>query len=82
MHIVSNFKYFEAEGEKKENRAQVSCDPWKLIQKPHTKVVAGGKTGVEMTMVEGDRRQEDNIIGENVVLLLYTRFIMSVGICL
>ena len=38
------------------------------------------KTGVELIMMEGNRNQEVNIIGENMLLLLYTKFVMSVGI--
>ena len=38
------------------------------------------KTGVELTMMEGNRKQEVDIIGENMPMLLYTTFVMSVGI--
>ena len=59
---------------------QVSCGPWKLIQKPHPKVDDVKKTGVELTMMAGNTDQEDDIIGENISMLLYTMLVMSVGI--
>ena len=33
-----------------------------------------------LTMMEGDRNQEVNIIGENMLLLLYKTFVIGVGI--
>ena len=38
------------------------------------------KTGVELTMIEFNRHHELDFIGENMLLLLYPRFVMSVGI--
>ena len=38
------------------------------------------KTDVELTMMESNRNQDVDFIGENMLLLLYTRFVMSVGI--
>ena len=38
------------------------------------------KTGVELTMMEGNRNQEVDIIEENISMLLYTTVVMSVGI--
>ena len=38
------------------------------------------KTGVELTMMAGNTDQEDDIIGENISMLLYTMFVMGVGI--
>ena len=52
----------------------------KLFQKPHTKVADVKKTGVELTMMEGNRNQEGDIIGENISMLIYTTFVMTVGI--
>ena len=52
----------------------------KLFQKPHTKVADVKKTGVELTMMGGQRDQEVDIIGENISMLLYTLFVMTVGI--
>ena len=52
----------------------------KLFQKPHTKVADVKKTGVELTMMAGNTDQEDDIIGENISMLLYTMLVMSVGI--
>ena len=38
------------------------------------------KTGVELTMMVGNRNQEVDIVGENISMLLYTLFVMTVGI--
>jgi len=38
------------------------------------------KTGVELTMMAGNADQEDDIIGENISMLLYTMLVMSVGL--
>ena len=60
-------------------KERLSRGPWKLIQKPHMKVDDGGKTGVELTMMGGNRNQGVDIIGESILMLLYTRFVMGVG---
>ena len=52
----------------------------KIFKKPRTKVADVKKTGVELTMMESNRNQEVNFIGENILLFLYTRFVMSLGI--
>ena len=52
----------------------------KLFEKPHTKVDNGEKAGVELTLMGGNRDQDVDIIGENISILLYITFIMSVGI--
>ena len=39
----------------------------------------GEKTGVELTVMEGNRNQGVDIIGESILMLLYTRFVMGVG---
>ena len=44
------------------------------------KVADAKKTGVESAMMAGNKHQEDDIIGENISMLLYTTFVMSVGI--
>ena len=44
------------------------------------KVDDGGKTGVELTMKEGNRDQEDDIIGEIISMILYAMLVMTVGI--
>jgi len=36
------------------------------------------KTGVELIMMGGKRNQCVDIIGENMLMLLYTRFVMGV----
>ena len=38
------------------------------------------KTGAELTMMAGNTDQEDDIIGENISMLLYTMLVMTVGI--
>jgi len=38
------------------------------------------KTGVELTMMEFDRHQDVDIIGENISMLLYTMLVISVGL--
>ena len=43
------------------------------------KVDDGEKTGVELTMKEGNRDQEDDIIGEIISMILYARFVMGAG---
>ena len=60
-------------------REEVSRGTWKLFQKPHMKVDDGVKTGVELIMMGGNRYQGVIIIGESILLLLYTRFVMGVG---
>ena len=52
----------------------------RLFQKPHTKVDDGKKAGVELTIMGGKRDQEVDIVGENISMLLYTLFVMTVGI--
>ena len=52
----------------------------KLFQKPHTKVADVEKTGVELTVMAFDRHQEVDFIRENISMLLYTLFVMTVGI--
>ena len=52
----------------------------KIFQKPHAKVDDVKKTGVELTMMAFDRHQEVDFIGENISMLLYTMFVMTVGI--
>ena len=52
----------------------------KLFKKQHTKVVDVKKTGVELTVMAFDRHQEVDFIGENISMLLYTTFVMTVGI--
>ena len=37
------------------------------------------KTVVELTIMAGNRDQEDDIIGENISMLLYTTFVMTGG---
>ena len=44
------------------------------------KVDKGGKIGVELTIMEGNRNQGVDIIVESMLELLYTRFIMGVGL--
>ena len=44
------------------------------------KVADMKKTDVELTVMAGNRNQEDDIIGENTSMLLYTMLVMSVGI--
>ena len=60
-------------------REKVSSGTWKLFQKPHMKVDDGEKTGVKVTVMEGNRNQGIVIIGEIILMLLYTRFVMGVG---
>ena len=38
------------------------------------------KTGVELTMMTSNRNQEVGIIAENISMLLYTLFVMTVGV--
>ena len=38
------------------------------------------KNDVELTIIEGNKHQKDDIIGENTSKLLYAMFVMSVGI--
>ena len=52
----------------------------KLFQKPHTKVADVKKTGVELTMMAGNRHQEVDFIGEIVSKILYVMLVMTVGI--
>ena len=52
----------------------------KLFQKPHTKVADVKKTGVELTVMAGNKDQEVDFIGEIVSKILYTTFVMTVGI--
>ena len=44
------------------------------------KVDDGEKTGVELTMKEGNRDQKDDIIGEIISMILYAMLVMTVGI--
>ena len=44
------------------------------------KVDDGEKTGVELTMKEGNRDQKDGIIGEIISMILYAMLVMTVGI--
>ena len=60
-------------------REKVSCGTRKLFQKPHMKVDGGEKTGVEFTMMGDNRNQGVGIIGESILLLLYTRIVMEVA---
>mmetsp|Transcript_39263 Transcript_39263/g.44861 ORF Transcript_39263/g.44861 Transcript_39263/m.44861 type:complete len:86 (-) Transcript_39263:590-847(-) len=83
MHIASAFKFLEDREGKKYTCVHVSrvlLKLKKIFQKPHTKVADVKKTGVELTMMEFDRHQEVDFIGENMLLLLYSRFVMSIGI--
>ena len=56
------------------------CGPWKLIKKPHMKVADSEKTDVELTMMGDNRNQGVDIIGESILLLFYTRFVMGVDL--
>ena len=44
------------------------------------KVDNGEKTGVELTVKEGNRDQEDDIIGGIISMILYAMLVMTVGI--
>ena len=83
MRIASVFKCLEDRKGKKYTCAQVSrvlLKLKKLFQKPNTKVADVKKTGVELTMMAGNRHQEVDFIGENISMVLYTTFVMTVGI--
>ena len=64
------------------SRADFLCELGiiKIIPKTTNESCRPEKTVVELTMMEGSRNQEVDIFGENMLLLLYTRFLMSVGI--
>ena len=51
-----------------------------LFQKLHTKNDDMKKTGVELATMASNKHQGDSIIGENIPMLLYTTFVISVGI--
>ena len=61
-------------------KERLSRGPWKLIQKPHMKVDDGGKTGVELTMMGGNRNQGVDIIRDRILMLLYTRLVVGLGL--
>ena len=63
-------------------RAGFPCVPEikTIIPKTTHKSCQREKTGVELTMMGGQRDQEVDIIGENISMLLYTTFVMTVGI--
>ena len=51
----------------------------KNYSKNHKQKLSTWKNGVELTLMEGKSNQEVDIIGDNISLLLYTRFVISVG---
>ena len=57
-------------------RADFLCALEKYVfQKPHMKVADMKKPRVELTMKGSNRDQGDDIIGENMLLLLFTKLL-------
>ena len=52
----------------------------KIIPKTTHESCRREKTGVELTVMAGNRDQEDDIIGEIISMILYAMLVMTVGI--
>ena len=68
------------EDNKLSRRFPMSFKIIKIIPKTTHKSFPRGKIGVESVMIGGNRDQDDNIVGENISMLHYTMFVISVGI--